>query len=160
MTRRRLLGLLRCLRDDRGTGVIEMAVILPLIAIFLVNIIDVSAVVVHKITLQKAVNSSLEMALVKEYKPDTESDADMAELKAEAARLAGVEESYVTTDKWLECDGEEQQEFTGECDPDQVIARYVQIRIADWYVPLFSMSAIGLKGDQFALYAEGALRIQ
>lgn len=160
MRKLRLPALAMCLRDERGTGVIELAVILPLIAVFLVNIIDVSAVVVQKITLQKSVNSALELALVKDLPVDSEGEPDLGQVKAEAARLAGVDPSYVTTTKWLECDGVEQEGFMDECDDDQVIARYIQVNVADWYVPMFSVSAIGIRGDRFALYAEGALRIQ
>ncbi|HEY0043966.1 MAG TPA: TadE/TadG family type IV pilus assembly protein [Allosphingosinicella sp.] len=156
----RLFRLAQCLRDDRGTGVIEMAVILPLLAVFVVNIMDLSAIFIQKMSMQKAVNSAIELAMVKNLRDDAEGEPDLSAIKAEAARLAGVDPSYVTTDRWLECDGEEQEEFAGECDPDQVISRYVQVRISNWYYPMFSVSAIGFQGDKFAVYAEGALRIQ
>jgi Flp pilus assembly pilin Flp len=156
-----LAALRRFLRDERGTGVIELAVILPLLAIFVINVIDISTVVVQRMTMQKAVNSSLEMVMANNLRINPETgEPDMAFLQNEAARLAGVAPNYVTTKNWLECDGEEQEDFDGECGPGEVIARYVQVGVSDWYFPMFSVSAIGIKGDQMPLYVEGAMRIQ
>ena len=150
-----------CLRDARGTAGIELAVILPLIALFMVNIIDVSSVVVRRIQMQKAVNTSLEMVVANPLPVNrTTALPDTSTLHTQTAQLAGVDEDKVKVEMWLECDGVEAPAFDDECAAHEVLARYLQVQVNDRYVPMFSISALGLIDDMLAISAEGALRVQ
>lgn len=160
-----LLG--RLGRDERGTSVVELAVILPVLALMTTGIVDLSNGISTRLGLHRAVHETLEMAAAHRVRLGTNAtETNYDFLKAAAAKAANVPEDNVIMSNWLECDGVEQPDFYGNCAPDQTIARYVQIHIDTKFKPTFDYGPLG-RASGFAdadgtipLFAEAAVRIQ
>jgi len=112
----------------------------------------------RKLTLEQAAYRTLERVAVGSVQ------SDYSYLRAEAAAAAGVPESNVTIDAWLECDGVRQPQFDGFCPDGQMISRYVQIGIAGSYRPSFPAGPLALRSSNadgsVPIAVSTALRIQ
>jgi len=152
------LRLTRLARDARGASMIELGLFAPVLAVMVMGIGDVAMGYSRKLTLEQAAYRVLERVAVGSVQ------TDYTYLKAEAAAAAGVPESNVTVDNWLECDGVRQAQFDGICPDGQMISRYVQIAIAGSYRPVFSAGPLarrynGADGN-VPISVSTALRIQ
>ncbi len=166
-------------QDERGTSVIELAIIAPFLAMLIMGIIDLSTGFSRRLELIEAVNRTIEKVAAKNFEIPSGADGpDFAYLREDAAEAAGVPEDDVTVTRWLECDGEEQDDFEGTCakdetrvecqtvDPDPdlgctpVMARYVQIRIDSSFEPAFATILAANADGTYPLFAEAAVRIQ
>jgi Flp pilus assembly protein TadG len=144
-------------RDERGVSVIEMAFVAPVLAIFIVGVVDIGRGFSAKLTLEEAAYRTLEKVAVGTVQ------TDYTYLKAEAATAAGVPQANVTVDSWLECDGTRQASFAGECTGTQQTARYVKVTITNNFKPSFPYGKWVLKSDasgNVALSAVSSLRVQ
>ncbi|HEX8257798.1 MAG TPA: hypothetical protein VF589_09195 [Allosphingosinicella sp.] len=148
--------------DDRGTSVVELGLLLPLLTMLIVNIVDLSMGVSRRFEIHQAVHRTMELAAAANGFPiDAETgEYDYSALKVHAAAAAGVEEGDVDLRWWLECDGVEQDEYYMQCPEGDPSARYLQVRVEAAYTPVFSISAAGLLGDQITMSAESAVRIE
>lgn len=151
--------LLRALgRDERGTSVVELALMLPFLILLTVGIVDLSNGIGAQFGLNKAVHRTLELATANTLATNKDaSEVDYGYLVAETAKAAQVPEDQVTLTKWLECDGARQTDFEGSCDSGEYIARYVQIQVYKIFSPTFS---IGPVGEALILSADAAVRVQ
>jgi Flp pilus assembly protein TadG len=133
--RTRVIALVRSLAgDERGVSMVEFAFLLPLLALLVAGIIDLSQGFSHRFALQQALNRSLE--IVQANRPDTDSegsDVDYAYLVTEAATAAGVTPDKVTLTRWRECDGA-RQPYIGQCAPGVEMARYVELQVRKDFV--------------------------
>ena len=120
----------RLLRSDKGTSVMELAIVAPVLVVLLVGISDLAHGFSQRFFLQQAVNRTMELG----HLGPTAGTYD--HLKAEAARAADVPESNVSLEQWLECDGTK-KEFNGVCDTGQMPVRYVRLEISKAYQPMF-----------------------
>ena len=140
--------------DERAVSMVEMAIVAPVLALFVVGIADLSQALSQQFTMQQAVNRSLEMLMANPVQGDpADDDIDYSFLKEEAAAAAGVSEDKVALDRWLQCDGLRQPEFTGTCAAGQEMARYVSLRMEDSFTGGFHFATIPMT-------AAGAIRIQ
>ena len=140
--------------DRRGTSVVELAFVAPLLTLFLTGLIDVGEGMAQRFTIQQAVNRSLEQLQAGPLEGDAESsDIDYSFLAADAAASAGVSPSDVSVRRWLECDNEPMPDYNGTCDTDEETARYLELRIDKVYEARFFL------GD-YPLTASAAVRIQ
>ena len=128
MTRVRSLG-----RDERGTSLIEMALIAPLLAALLVGVVDISRGVSVKLQVEQAAQRSIELVQRSEYKT-----ADKATYVADAQAAAGTG-STATLTAWLECNGNgvHLDIDTGSCAATDAVARYVQMTVQKPFTPMF-----------------------
>jgi Flp pilus assembly protein TadG len=152
----------RLRRDERGTSVVELALILPFLTALTVGVIDLSNGISMRFNLHQSVHRTLELAASRTLTLDQETqEYDFDFLIEEAAAAANVEPEAVTLSKWLECDGVEQDEteFYGQCPIGETSARYIQVRIDKVYTPTFPIGVVGGGGD-IPLFAEAAVRIQ
>ena len=159
--------LARLHRDERGAGVVELAILLPVLALMTTGIVDLSNGLSERLRLHRAVHQTLEIAAAHRIRVDPNaSQPNYDFLAAEAATAADVPEDQVTLTKWLECDGVEQPDFYDDCDAGQAIARYVQIRIDNDFKPMFDYGPLGRASGYAAadgtvpLFAEAAVRVQ
>jgi len=171
-------GNLRC--DERGTGLIELAMVAPVLALLTVGIVDLTEGVSRRMELHDAVHRTLEKVAARRFIfTVTNGEVDTEFMKRDSAEAAGVDEDEVTVTAWLECDGVEQPDFDAECPPlsspdpecsdpvppagakcQPILARYVQVRIDTSYSPTFGkVVTIGSDGT-VPLFAEAAVRIQ
>jgi Flp pilus assembly protein TadG len=147
-------------RDERGVSVIEFALVAPIMMALILGVTDLSRAFATRLTLQQAANRAIEKAGVGTVQ------SDYNYLKADAATAAGVAQTAVTVDSWVECDGTRQATFASECTTAQQIARYVQVTVNANFAPMFSYGPLGR--NVFATAADGtvpmtgkaALRIQ
>ena len=146
-----LRPLSRLKRDERGASVIEVALFAPVLGVMLMGITDLAMGYARKLSLEQAAYRSLEKVAVGTVR------TDYSFLRAEAASAAGVAESAVTVDNWLECDRARQTNFDGSCAAGTMTSRYVQVTINASYTPRFS---VGPLATSVPLQASAALRIQ
>lgn len=144
------------LRSDAGSTVVEMALVAPFLAALLIGMVDLSRAYSTKLQLEQAAQRTIEKVA-----QQTQVSTDYtAALKAEGASAAGVAESAVSPDFWLECDGA-RESFTGACDAGESFARYVTVEITKTYTPLFSVRFAGANADgTYTLHGEAGVRIQ
>ena len=145
--------------DRRGVSVIELALTLPILSIMLVGLVDLASCFSARMSLQQAAARSLERLQV------GGTTSDFAYLKTEAASAAGVPESQVAIDSWLECQQGtnppvRQAATVQACTGTQVSAKYVQVTISSSYSPYFAFSPLGTRqaNGSVALSAASAVR--
>lgn len=141
-------------RDRRGASIIELALATPFLSIMLVGLVDVASCYSAKMSLQQAAARSLERVQV------SGSTTDFAYVKTEAAAAAGVPESQVAIETWLECDNVKQAASVTTCSGTQVAGKYVQVTITSTFSPFFAYSPLGTRdgNGKIALAAASAVR--
>jgi Flp pilus assembly protein TadG len=149
---RTLLSRLR--RDTRGASVIEFALFAPILAMMAMGISDFAMGYSAKLKVEGAVYRTLEKISVGSVQSDYQY------LKAEAATAAGVPQSAVTVDNWLECNRVRQTDFTGVCADGQDTARYVSVAISTSYTPRFNYGPLVTTNGTVPISASSSLRIQ
>lgn len=151
-------------RDERGTSIIELALILPLLATLVVGIIDISSAFSAKLYLEQAAQRSIEKAVNGE-----KETAFFQTLNSEAMAAAGVTQSAVTVKYWLECNGVSQNtspatmeaDYGKKCPDNVPYSRYVNVRIQKIYAPIFKTMMKGNNADgTFTLVGEAGVRVQ
>lgn len=134
----------RLARDTRGAGIIELAVVAPLLAFLMMIMIDGSRGFAAKAALESAAARTVEKVVAQ-----GQSGSDYSTMRAEAATAAGVPITAVTLDTWLECDETRQASFNTVCPANQQIKRYLTIVINGTYTPMFDSATLA------ALYGGG-----
>jgi Flp pilus assembly protein TadG len=119
-------------RDERGASLIEMALVAPLFATFLIGMVDLSRAYAFKLELEQATQRSIEKVM--QYQ---ESTSTFSTMQSEAATAAGVPTSDVTLDYWLECNGTRQADYNSSCSSGQTYARFVSISVRKKFTPMF-----------------------
>jgi hypothetical protein len=107
-----------------------------------------------QLSLQQAAARSLERVQVNRANPN------FAFIKTEAATAAGVPESQVTIETWLECEYVKQPATTTTCGGSDDAAKYVKVSIASEYDPFFPYSPLGTRNSSgnVALSAAASVR--
>lgn len=118
-------SLLQWLRaDKRGTGAMELSLVLPILMLLVVGMVDISRMVAARIDTEQAAQRATDFALA--IRPNGNNGTY---IRNEAANAAGVPSSDVTVDIFLECNGTRQGSFTGTCSSGQDRARFVSVSI-------------------------------
>jgi Flp pilus assembly pilin Flp len=147
-------------RDERGVGMVELALFAPIIAFMIIGITDIARAYSQKLMIEQAVYRALEKAAVGTVQ------TDYAFLKPEVATAAKVTLDKVTLAAWLECDGVKQPLFEGECTGNQMVSRYVELGVTAQFRPTFRFGLMGYSlfktgtGGTSPLKAKAAVRIQ
>lgn len=151
-------------RDERGTSVIELALLAPILAALVVGMSDLSRAYSAKLQLEQAAQRSIEKAM------NGEKEAALFDtLQAEAMEAADVEEDAVEVRYWLECDGVSQNtspstmedDYGKVCEDGETYARYVNVRIEKNFAPMFNTKWAGSNSDgSFTLVGEAGIRVQ
>lgn len=118
--------------DDRGTALVEMALATPFMAATLMGMVDLSRAYSDKLRLEQAAQVAIERVMNRQM-----TSTSYNTLKAEAASAAGVAQSAVTIDFWLQCDGTRQTNYDSSCTGTQVQARYISIEVQKDFMPTF-----------------------
>lgn len=156
------------LRDDEeGTSVIELGLIAPILAAFVVGIVDLSQGFSQKLILEQVAQRAVEKAM--QGMQGDNSTVIFNSLKLEAAEAAGVLPTDVTVRYWLECNGVSQNsspatmavDYEKVCPTGQVYSRHLNVRIFKTYTPMFSLRWAGANADgTFTLRGEAGMRVQ
>jgi Flp pilus assembly protein TadG len=149
---------LRLACDERGTSVVELALVAPILAALVIGMVDLSGAYSAKLQLEQAAQRTIEKIQREGY----EDDADhKAAIKTEAATAAGVAESAVTVESWLQCNNTATKlAYSGTCsNPSDPYARYVQVTIQKPYTTLFKSKYVGTAGV-VTLTGQAGVRVQ
>ena len=157
-----MIALTRLLRDRRGTAIVELALVAPLLATFVIGIVDISNAMGRKLLLEQAAQRGIEKIM------QTTTDTTVDEtIVAEAAIAAGVEEDQVILDYWLECTAagsapvRKDDYDLDECSSTEREARYITLTVNDKYTPMFPVHFAGIDADgTYHIQAQSGIRIK
>lgn len=151
--------------DEGGATLVEFALILPILTLFVLGTIDLTRGIGAKFALEQAAQRTIENAA-----RGGQARADYSFLIEDGAAAAGVPEENVTLTQWLECRAgtaaPTRLAFSGTCPDGQTEARYVSITIVTDYMPSFSYGplAAGMANVQpdgsVRLSADAGVRVQ
>ena len=159
--------LAKLVRDERGTSIIELALLAPILATIVIGMSELSMAYSQKLQLEQAAQRSIEKAM--QGMQGDESTDIFNGLKAEAAATAGVEEDAVDVRYWLECDGVSMNtnpdtmaaDYDQVCTGTAVYSRHLNVAIEKTYTPTFNVRWLGSNSDgSFTLVGEAGLRVQ
>ncbi len=148
---------IRMLLDDRrGAAAIEVALIAPILATMVVGVVDLSRGYSTKLLLEQAAQRAIEKVMNGQATTST-----AAALKTEAASVAGVAESAVAVDFWLECNGTRASDYNTVCPSGQVYARFMSVAITKVFTPMFAKKWAGANTDgTYTIVGRTGVRIQ
>jgi len=151
------MTMIRNLRtDDRGAAVIELAMVAPVLALMVIGMSDLSRAYSTKLQLEQSSQRAIEKVMNGQA-----TTTVAAALKTEAATTAGVPESQVVVDYWLECDGARNGSYETSCTTGQVQRRYMSVQIQKSFTPMFKMKFGAAKANgSYTLYGKTSVRIQ
>lgn len=150
---RRLRALLA---DRRGAAAIEVAIIAPVLATMVVGVVDLSRGFSMKLELEQAAQRAIEKVMNGQATTST-----AAALKSEAATVADVNESAVTVDFWLECNGVRSADYNTVCASGQTYARWMSVAITKTFTPMFATKWAGANADgTYTVVGRTGVRIQ
>ena len=152
-----MTNFLRNLRgDERGAAIIELAMAAPILAVMVIGMSDLSRGYSAKLQLEQAAQRSVEKIM-----QGAKNTTVYNSLKTEAATAAGVAESAVTVDYWLECNGTRSATYETNCPDGQAFARYLSVEITKNYTPMFKIKWAGSKANgSFDLKGKAGIRVQ
>lgn len=143
-------------RDQRGAAVMELAIIAPVFATMLIGMVDIGRGYSMKLQLEQAAQRSIEKVMNGQADKST-----AAALKTEAATAAGVAETSVVVDYWLECDSARQASYDTTCSSGAVYRRYLTVQISKTFSPMFSTKFLGANSDgTFTVVGKTGVRTQ
>ncbi len=146
----------RLRRDERGLSVVELGLVAPVLALFIGGMIDLSQGLAQRFAMQQAVNGALQLLLAHPVSidPNAAPDEDPYDyVIAHVTQAAGVAESAVEIDEWLQCDEERMAEDVRTCDAGEDTARYVAISVEKPFDGQFFV-------DDMVMSATSVMRVQ
>lgn len=145
-------------RDNRGAAVVEVALVAPFLAVFLIGMVQLANGYSAKLQLEQIAQREVESWQNSSAGFDT---TQTSTYQSETAAAAGVASSAVIIDYWLECNNTRQASFTTTCSSGQSYSRYASVSIAKAYNPMFSTKWAGANSDgSYTLHAKALLRFQ
>lgn len=143
-------------RDTRGTSVLEMTFIIPMLVLLGCGASDLAMCYARNLALQQAAARAMELAVASGVKTNLNTI-----IQSEAATAAGVATSQVTIDNWLECDGVRQTDYTGSCSGSSP-ARFYSVTVTDTYNWMFEQVVPSWNKQPYSVNLRGfaAVRIQ
>ena len=130
-----MLGRLK--RDSRGLAAMELGLALPVLTALGVGAIVGTRMVAQRIDYQQAAAEVASLALARA----PASTGDTAYLKSAVVAASGLSGDKVTVSMTLTCDGTLSASST--CASSQEQARFVSLRLAGSYTPLWTAFGVG-----------------
>ncbi len=138
----------RLIHDDRGTSLIELAIVAPVLAGLMLGMVDVSLLVQRRLELQEA---TAQLANIAAATPP--NAVTLAGLRTAGARLAQVPEDQITLALGIRCNNGPFQAMDSICDVGQQRSDMLTIRLQDQFGP--GNGGIGfLRGVHFNIARE------
>lgn len=148
----------RLLSDTSGTSTIELAIIVPVVAMLTFVAADLAMAFRAKLGLQVAAERTAQMATAGGL-----NSAAYQNLAADAAQAAKVSTSNVSVTHSLLCDGTVQTSTSEICATGQQVKRYVRVSISGIYRPIFMAMLPGSRWSRdggVALTGSASVRLQ
>ncbi|MFN3945229.1 MAG: TadE/TadG family type IV pilus assembly protein [Allosphingosinicella sp.] len=117
--------------DERGVSVVELGLCLPVLAIILTGMLDLSMFLSSKMRAEQAAFRAIEIFQVAATPPDD------AVMKDQAAKAAGVEPSAITITRALHCDGKAKAASVTVCPANETMERYLTVQVTATHSPAF-----------------------
>ncbi|WP_369025199.1 TadE/TadG family type IV pilus assembly protein [Qipengyuania sp. RANM35] len=135
-----IAALIRLLRSDRGTVVIETAIVLPVLAILILGGFEVSRIVARNSELQSA---AAEAAAVVLANPPGDA-SEKAKIEAIVESSAGLATNKVTLTTQYRCNASTTLvSASTACGTNDEISEYIEIRMLDSYTPIWTSFGVG-----------------
>lgn len=122
--------------DRRGASALEAAIILPVVGGLVMVAMDFSNAWFTRLQLEQAAQRGIELVAARKGVATSYNYA-----LTEMTTAWGKSYTSATVDAWLECGGVRQATTTANCGTTQR-ARYVQLRIAAPFSPMFSWGSL------------------
>jgi len=160
-------SLLNLTRDERGTSIVELALIAPLFATFIIGTVDISRGYSAKLQLEQVAQHGIEKAM--QGMQGNDSQLIFQSLQSEVATAADVPVPNVEVRYWLECNGVSQNsnpatmavDYERVCSAGQLYSRHLNVKITKTYTPMFSTRWAGANANgTYTLIGEAGLRVQ
>lgn len=143
----------RLRQDDRGSALIELALIAPFLAMMTIGIVDLSNAFSLRLKCEQAAQRAIEKVM-----NTTADDTVEATLQKEAADQAEVSLEDVTVEFRLECDGVETA--ADDCGAGQTMAQWIDVEVRNEYTPMFPVHFAGIDGSAYEVKGKAGIRIQ
>lgn len=138
MAGRRFLGRLR--RDQRGTMVIETAIVAPVLVLLSLGSFEASRIVARQTEIQTAVAEAAQIAIA--AKPDTAGERST--IKSILMASGNLTASEVTITNMYRCGATASTvAAASSCAGSDVITTYLNIAVTDTYTPLWNDFGVG-----------------
>jgi Flp pilus assembly protein TadG len=152
--------------DENGTSVVELGLVAPILAAFVIGMIDYSKAYSEKLRIEQVAQRSVERAM--QGMQGNNSTAIFNALAQEAADEAGVNVNAVAVRYWLECNGVSQfttvarmdADYNDPCPNGDHQARYISIRIVSSFRPTLRTNWPGTVNGAFVVSGDAGLRVQ
>ncbi|MBB3764020.1 TadE/TadG family type IV pilus assembly protein [Sphingomicrobium lutaoense] len=145
------------LRDERGTSVVEMGMLAPVLATLIIGTSDLALAYSEKLRLEQASQSAIEKVMQR----NSDAGTTILTLKVEASQQANVPITQVDVDYWLECNGTRQGQYDVTCPTGQTYARYLQVSIESEYDPMFPAKLFGANDrGKYPIHGQAGIRTQ
>ena len=153
-----MFSIIRIIRDQRGTSVIELAIAAPILSVFLIGMVDLSRAYSAKLQVEQAAQRTIEKVQRNGF-----SLGDQTSLQTEAETVAGTGSS-ATVVATLECTSSggavTVKAFNQTCLDTDTFARYLRVQITKPYSPFFRMRFGVAANANYTLHGNAALRVQ
>ena len=136
--------LLSFLRDNRGSVVVETALVAPVLALMSLGAFQVSQAVARQHELQTGADDAAALALAG-WQQDT---GDIVAVKAVIKRTLSLSDSQVTVVRKFRCGTATALiDDRATCTPGTIVTSYLQIRLTDTYRPIWAGFGVGSNID-------------
>jgi Flp pilus assembly protein TadG len=129
----------RLKQDQRGSMVIETAVIVPVLAMLSLGAFDASRMIARQTELQQAVAEAAQISLAST--PDTQSERNT--IKSIIQTSTGLATSNVTITNKYRCGALTTLSDTNNCGSSSAVTTYLKVVVTDTYTPLWNDFGIG-----------------
>lgn len=135
-----LQRLRRLARDVRGTMVIEVAIVTPVLAMMSIGAFEVARMVTRQQELQSGALEGQEIALAAQAGAST----DVNTVKTILTNSLDLDQNQVTVQKKFRCNDEtDLQDSADDCAEDDVVSSYMEITLVDTYNPIWTDFGVG-----------------
>jgi Flp pilus assembly pilin Flp len=158
-------GILQHLRrDQRGTAVIELALVAPVLALLIMGAVDVGGAFSRRLALEQGAQRAVEKVM------QTTQLANVQDTIAdEVALQANVDPEQVTVtfprycdDQLMPDEGRDEDGFAlgDPCEDGETEAHYIMVDVTDEYEPVFAVFGMGTKlpNGNYKIQAKAGMR--
>ena len=132
----------RLRRDTSGLGLIELALVTPLLSLLVLGMLDGAMIIQQALDLEQAAQRTTDYALAKRPRND-----DKRYLETAAMEASGEPAQNISVELSFECSGVKQTRFNGSCSPGQVAKRFVTVAITREIQTGFNWRLFGALGS-------------
>lgn len=145
----------KILANDDGATIVELALISPVLVMFIAGTVDLSNGFSRRLQLEQAAQRAVEKVMQTTGEATVENT-----LQSEAATQAGVPVDNVTVTYRVECNQVDQNNPDADCPAGQDQARYMQVTVRGSYTTLFPPQFLGRSSSEIPLVATAGMRTQ